>query len=121
VIWAGKSLEAEHQLPAGYTPHCEELLQHAKQLYPQTTQSCDIAAGGTMDRAPNGANVVPAELLKKIQPRYPWEAKQDRVTGTVTFRALVDSSGEIGELGLMSGPLPLYDAAYDAVKRWRYK
>lgn len=121
VIWAGRSLGAEHQLPAGFKPHCEELLQHAKQLYPQTTQSCDIDSDVAADRTPNGANVVPAELVNKIQPRYPWEAKQDRVTGTVTFRALVDSSGDIEELGLMSGPLPLYGAAYDAVKRWRYR
>ncbi len=121
MIWAGRSLAAQQQLPTVYKPYCEQLLQHAKELYPQTTQSCDVASGGEMARTPTGTEGATAEFVKKVPPRYPEEARRKLITGSVTFLALVDSSGEIQELRLKSGPLALYRSAYDAVKTWRYR
>ena len=122
---AGGSLAAAGHLPPDYQAFCETLLAHAKELYPQTAQSCDTDVPGQNDDSAivntSGKKVTPARLLSKIQPVYPSKAKDQRVQGTVIFSAFINAAGEIEELGLKSGPFLLYSAAAEAVRQWRYE
>jgi hypothetical protein len=68
-----------------------------------------------------GGNVQQANLIKKVQPKYPPEAKQARMQGATRFAALIGTDGAIRELHLVSGPPLLGDAATDALKQWVYK
>jgi len=52
---------------------------------------------------------------------YPAVAKAARVQGTVHFRAVIGSDGTVKALTTLGGPLPLAQAAADAVKQWRYQ
>jgi protein TonB len=60
-------------------------------------------------------------LLKKVQPKYPKEARKQHVQGSVLLHAVIDKTGNIAELSLISGDPLLVKAAMDAVKKWRYR
>jgi TonB family protein len=60
-------------------------------------------------------------LVKKVAPRYPEQALKLGVEGPVVFRAWIARDGTVRELKLVSGPMALVHAAYNAAKQWRYK
>jgi len=60
-------------------------------------------------------------LLQKIDPSYPEKALQAGLRGPVVLQAWIGKDGRIQELKLIRGPLLLGQAAFDAVRNWRYK
>ena len=68
-----------------------------------------------------GGNVQQANLIQKVQPVYPPQAKQDHLQGKVQFTVLIGKDGHIQNLTLVSGEPVLADAAKDAVSQWVYK
>jgi TonB family protein len=83
-----------------------------------------LAAGGS-GAAPTeirvGSNVQQAKLLAKVQPVYPTEAKVQGIEGAVVLRAIIDESGKVGHLQVLSGDPLLAAAAVDAVRQWQYQ
>ncbi len=65
--------------------------------------------------------VMAGQLLTKVPPVYPVEAKQKGIEGTVLLRAAIAKDGTIANLAVISGDPTLADAATDAVKQWTYK
>jgi periplasmic protein TonB len=89
------------------------------------TSSADALAASAHRKGPTaplpiGGDVKPAQLIKSVSPVYPQMAKTQRITGNVTLDALVDTSGNVAELKVLSGPAILHRAALDAVKQWKY-
>ena len=93
-------------------------------------------SGQEAQRQPEGAPPVQAQLpkrvrvsqgvmqgliIKKVQPKYPKEAKKKHVEGSVILRAVISQTGDIGELQLISGPDLLVPSAMEAVKQWKYR
>jgi len=76
---------------------------------------------GPPQRLRVGGNVQQANLIQKVQPIYPLQAKQDRVQGKVQFSVLIGKDGHVQNLTLISGEPVLADAAKDAVSQWVYK
>jgi TonB family protein len=70
---------------------------------------------------PVGGDVHQAQLIKSVPPVYPAVAKAQHISGSVQVDALIDSSGNVAELKIISGPSLLHRAAVDAVKQWKYK
>ena len=68
-----------------------------------------------------GGNVQMAKMIHQVQPKYPKEAKQNHITGTIVLHAVIAKDGTIQELQFVSGPPELMRSAMDAVKKWRYK
>lgn len=60
-------------------------------------------------------------LLRRVQPVYPPLARQARIQGTVVLSAVINKSGEIVDLKLISGHPMLAPAAIAAVKQWKYE
>lgn len=60
-------------------------------------------------------------LLDKIVPNYPEQALRSGLRGPVVLQAWIGKDGRILELKLVRGPLLLGEAAFDAVRNWRYK
>ena len=54
-------------------------------------------------------------------PKYPSDAKRAHVEGTVVLVATISDSGKIEDLCVSQGPEMLRQAAFDAVKTWKYK
>ena len=65
--------------------------------------------------------VQQAQLVSRIEPRYPFLAVQTRTQGTVVLHAIISREGRIEELEIVSGHPLLVQAAVDAVRQWRYR
>jgi TonB family protein len=68
-----------------------------------------------------GGEVKQAKLVSSVQPAYPPMAKQQHVSGAVTIDALIDASGRVTTMNVLSGPALLQQAAMDALKQWKYQ
>lgn len=69
---------------------------------------------------------LPAELaqkllLQKVSPLYPEQAVRAGLQGSVVLQAWISRDGTIRELKLIRGSLLLGQAAYQAVRQWRYQ
>lgn len=60
-------------------------------------------------------------LLQKVQPSYPEQALRAGLQGPVVLQAWIAKDGTVRDLKLVRGYLVLGQAAYQAVKQWRYK
>ena len=65
--------------------------------------------------------VLDAQLVSRIEPRYPPLALQMRQTGTVVLHAIISRDGHINALEVVSGSPFFVKAALDAVRQWRYR
>ena len=70
---------------------------------------------------PVGGDVKPAQLIKSVPPVYPTLAKSQHISGNVQIDALIDASGNVSSMKVLSGPATLHQAALAAVKQWRYQ
>jgi protein TonB len=70
---------------------------------------------------PVGGDVKPAKLITSVPPAYPALAKNQRVSGNVVIDALIDVTGHVTTMKVVSGPTLLHQAAMDALKRWKYQ
>lgn len=66
-------------------------------------------------------SVMAGRATSRTAPVYPSFARTARVEGTVVLHANISKAGTIENLGVISGPQMLRQAALDAVKTWRYK
>jgi protein TonB len=60
-------------------------------------------------------------LLQKVLPSYPEQAIRARLQGPVVLQAWIGRDGTIQDLKLIQGSFVLGQAAYRAVKQWRYQ
>jgi protein TonB len=60
-------------------------------------------------------------LINKVIPIYPPDAKRNGIEGTVRFQAINGRDGHVLSLQVVSGDSRLVDAARDAVMQWVYK
>jgi TonB family protein len=67
------------------------------------------------------AKVMEGQLLTKVSPTYPVDAKKARILGKVVLNAVVGKDGNIENLVPASGPKELQQSALDAVRQWTYK
>jgi TonB family protein len=94
-----------------------------------------IAMGSFSGSAPpNFANPLPrpktisisggvavGNLMQKVQPEYPADAKAAGISGTVVLQATIDTDGRIEDLRVVSGPPMLQQSALNAVRLWVYR
>jgi len=71
--------------------------------------------------APAGGDVKPAKLISSVPPIYPALAKNQHVSGNVLIDALIDSTGHVTTMKVVSGPTLLQQAAMDALRQWKYQ
>ena len=61
------------------------------------------------------------QIVSKVTPVYPVEAKEKGIGGTVVLHAIIDEDGTVKELAVISGPPELVPSAMEAVRQWVYK
>jgi TonB family protein len=61
------------------------------------------------------------QLIHRVPPIYPLQAKSLRMEGKVVLDATVMEDGRVGDLRVVQGPAVFTSAAIEAVKKWRYK
>ena len=73
-----------------------------------------------------GPDVIPAQaamarLVQRIEPEYPNAARQQHIQGTVLIDVIVDATGSVEALSLVSGESQLMAAAEQAVRQWKFQ
>lgn len=66
-------------------------------------------------------SIVPAKLVKRVQPEYPAEAQAKRIEGTVRLQVIVRTDGSVTFQNVVEGDPVLSPAAVEAVRQWRYE
>jgi protein TonB len=70
---------------------------------------------------PVGGDVKSAVLLSSTPPVYPSLARTQHVNGDVKIDALIDATGHVTTMKILSGPTLLHQSAMTALKQWRYQ
>jgi protein TonB len=70
---------------------------------------------------PPVSRMMEGNLIHRVEPSYPSIAKQARIQGSVLLRATIGKDGSIENLRLLSGHPMLAQAAFEAVRQWRYR
>jgi TonB family protein len=65
--------------------------------------------------------VAAGNILTKVQPVYPPDAKAQGISGSVVLHAVIGKDGTVQELTAVTGNELLRSAALDAVRQWTYK
>lgn len=68
-----------------------------------------------------GGEVQQARLIRSVPPIYPELAKSSRVSGDVVLDALIDASGNVTSVRVVSGPPLLQQAAVETLRQWKYQ
>jgi TonB family protein len=69
-----------------------------------------------------GGDVKPPRVVKRVDPQYPKEARENRVTGVVILEAVIDKEGRVEQVRALKGiPFGLTEAAMDAVRQWEFE
>jgi TonB family protein len=79
-------------------------------------------AADAKESAPEeAAKAILRGVKKQTAPVYPYEARLNRLSGSVIFDALIGADGKVEDIQLLASPSPiLTKSAKEAVSRWRY-
>jgi TonB family protein len=66
-------------------------------------------------------SVAEGLLIKKVDPNYPDQAREQKLEGLVQLRANINKSGDVTDVKAVHGNAILAEAASNAVKQWKYK
>jgi protein TonB len=59
-------------------------------------------------------------LRVKVEPQYPEFARRFGIHGSVVIHAVIDRTGAVRNISVVSGPSILSSAAVEAIRKWRY-
>ena len=80
-----------------------------------------LSANASLPSAPVSRGVSGGQLVYRVPPVYPAQARALRQEGTVILAAVIIEDGTLRDVKVIEGPPLLAQSALDAVKHWRYK
>jgi periplasmic protein TonB len=86
-----------------------------------STAAKPVAPAGRPAPIRVGGRVRPPKAIVQVPPEYPPLARQARIQGQVQVDAILDEQGNVVEMKIVSGPPLLYQAALNALKKWKYE
>jgi TonB family protein len=90
--------------------------------FPAAPGEKEDAHAGKLERTSSvSRNETEPRLLYLVEPDYPQEARRQRIQGPVVLDLNIGKDGVVQNVGFVSGPAFLADAATSAVKQWRFK
>jgi general secretion pathway protein A len=82
----------------------------------------DISAPGSKPRAARtGWNLQPPKLVSSLPPVSPSLGRAEKIQGVVVIDALVDATGKVTDMRVISGPARLTQAAMDTLHTCKYE
>jgi TonB family protein len=66
-------------------------------------------------------DVANTYLLRRVEPDYPSEARNQRIQGTLVMRVIVGKDGLVERVSRVTGDYQLAVAAATAIRQWRFK
>jgi periplasmic protein TonB len=88
---------------------------------PADAQQTDSPPLPKITRIRQGGNITAKMLKHKVQPKYPKEARDNGIQGTVRLHAVIARDGTVAQLEVVSGHPLLVQSALDAVRQWKYR
>jgi len=82
--------------------------------------SIRIPAEISSQKLPQGRTLQMGQLVSRVEPVYPEDAKRQGMEGIVKLHVVVGRDGAVLNLEHISGPPLLVKAAMSAVREWRY-
>jgi TonB family protein len=104
----GKPPEAPQQIPPGS-------VNVSFSAYPSIRVPPELRAQAV------GARLQIGQVISKIDPIYPEDARRQRIEGTVKLHANIGRDGFVQGIEGISGPPLLVPAALMAIRQWRYQ
>lgn len=68
-----------------------------------------------------GGEGMQRQLVYRVKPKYPEEARKAHIKGTVRLRIVIGEDGNVKEVQSIEGEPVLVKAASEAVRQWRYR
>lgn len=68
-----------------------------------------------------GGRVRQPQVIRSVEPVYPALARETHLQGVVVIDAILDESGNVVEMKVVSGHPLLIQSAVNAVKQWKYQ
>ncbi len=87
----------------------------------QQSEGVSQATGGDSRIARVSGGVMAGNVVSKVNPTYPPDAKAEGISGSVVLSAVIGTDGTIENLQVVSGPEKLRSSALTAVRQWTYK
>jgi periplasmic protein TonB len=107
--------------PGEYIPGAIQLTNLGPARLPVEPPSIDTHKTNEKSTVKVSEGVQQAQLVSRIEPRYPLLALQTRKEGTVLLHAIISREGVITAIEVASGSPWFVQAALDAVREWRYR
>lgn len=86
-----------------------------------STLARPVSSGTPQVAVAQQSDLEPMHVLKTVAPAYPPLARIRRLSGSVIVQLTVGKDGKAHNLQFMSGQPVFRDAAFDALKQWRFK
>jgi protein TonB len=114
------------KIAAGCLMLCLGTTLAAQESAPETKGEATSAPAATPkiatpQRVRISQGVTTGLLIKRVNPKYPNKARENRIQGTVVLRAVISKEGDIVDLTTVSGDPLLAKSAIKAVKQWKYR
>jgi TonB family protein len=107
--------------------HTEEALslEASSQVGPGEGLASGLVSNSRQPAAPPAplvaGTIKPARLVATSAAIYPKLARSQRVSGDVTIDALIDTTGHVSNMKIVSGPPLLQQSAMEALRQWKYE
>jgi len=86
-----------------------------------TVSSTTAASNAGVGLVPDGDGYVAPKLVRGVKPVAPAEALKNYITGNVNLDALVDATGHVKSVTVLSGPAKLRETAVEDMKLYVYE
>jgi protein TonB len=84
--------------------------------------ACAYALPGEEKSKTENPDLVKPVLIERVTPKYPEDAREEKVTWEVVIEAEVGAGGKVLEARAIKEPdPPLTNAALEAFKQWKFK
>jgi TonB family protein len=115
--------ESQPAIVAANTPHIPASLQTPIQGASLRDVSAKVTSSllASLEPVTLPEDLAQKLLLQKVPPNYPEQAVKAGLQGPVVLQAWIARDGTIRELKLIRGSFLLGQAAYKAVRQWRYQ
>jgi TonB family protein len=67
-------------------------------------------------------DITAPKAVEKVNPRYPEEARKEKIQGVVVVETVIDETGKVKDIKILRAPhRSLGDATIEAVKQWTFE
>jgi TonB family protein len=118
-VSANQAPSGSNPAPPTVRPQGKNSAEDARSAVPNPSEALPENAAPAPAR-PAAGKIEPPRLLSSAPPVYPALAQSSNIAGDVVINALIDSTGKVTDMNVISGPILLRESAMETVRTWKY-